>query len=233
MDAEKIADEVAQHVRDLIADAQQRAEETVRGAQAEAQRLREEAEAEAERIRAAAEAKARARVDQVRQALEQLEAGLGGKPAPPKPKSAAPPEPGPKQAVEPEPGVPEPKAPPEPQPQSEQAAEFEPDAPPPKAAEAPAPQAAAEAPSQGGEVSTDELIEQLKSGGGSSRPAPEPAAPPSNNSPSGDTGAARLVAMKLALDGTSRDEARERLAADYDVADLDSLLDEVYAKVRK
>jgi hypothetical protein len=36
--------------------------------------------------------------------------------------------------------------------------------------------------------------------------------------------------MKLALDGTPRKEARERLAADYDVANLDSLLDEVYAR---
>jgi DNA-binding response OmpR family regulator len=33
-----------------------------------------------------------------------------------------------------------------------------------------------------------------------------------------------------ALDG---EEARERLAADYDVADLDSLLDEVFAKAGK
>jgi hypothetical protein len=45
--------------------------------------------------------------------------------------------------------------------------------------------------------------------------------------------AARLVAMKLALDGTPRADARERLAADYDVADLDGLLDEVYAKARE
>ena len=39
--------------------------------------------------------------------------------------------------------------------------------------------------------------------------------------------------MKLALDGTSREEAREQLAADYEVDDLDSLLDEVYAKAGK
>jgi len=39
--------------------------------------------------------------------------------------------------------------------------------------------------------------------------------------------------MKLALDGTSRDEARRQLAADYDVVDLDSLLDEVYSKAGK
>jgi hypothetical protein len=36
--------------------------------------------------------------------------------------------------------------------------------------------------------------------------------------------------MKLALDGTSRKDARTQLAADYDIADLDVLLDEVYSK---
>ncbi len=59
------------------------------------------------------------------------------------------------------------------------------------------------------------------------------AAPSSNDVPKDDVGAARLVAMKFALDGTSRDEARKQLAADYDVADLDSLLDEVYSKAGK
>src|ERR671935_474695 len=63
--------------------------------------------------------------------------------------------------------------------------------------------------------------------------------PPADREPSAEAsdevgpvaeGAARLVAMKLALDGTPRKEARERLAADYDVANLDSLLDEVYAR---
>ncbi len=39
--------------------------------------------------------------------------------------------------------------------------------------------------------------------------------------------------MKLALDGTSRDEARRQLAGDYEIADLDSLLDEVYSKAGK
>jgi hypothetical protein len=39
--------------------------------------------------------------------------------------------------------------------------------------------------------------------------------------------------MKLALDGTSRDDARKQLSADYDVGDLDGLLDDVYAKAGK
>ena len=65
-------------------------------------------------------------------------------------------------------------------------------------------------------------------------PVPEPTPPPNETDPPSATpsndAAARLVAMKLALDGTSRKDAREQLAADYDVADLDVLLDEVYSK---
>jgi vacuolar-type H+-ATPase subunit H len=70
------------------------------------------------------------------------------------------------------------------------------------------------------------------------QPVPEPSPPPDEADPpsaaqaNGDA-AARLVAMKLALDGTSRDEARKQLAAEYDLPDLDALLDEVYSKAGK
>jgi DNA polymerase III subunit gamma/tau len=75
-------------------------------------------------------------------------------------------------------------------------------------------------------------------------PVPEPTPPvetpgASETANNGDAGggdsdaAARLVAMKLALDGTSREDAREQLAAEYEVADLDGLLDDVYAKAGK
>ena len=37
--------------------------------------------------------------------------------------------------------------------------------------------------------------------------------------------------MKLALDGTSRAAAKEQLAGDYEVSDLDALLDDVYSRV--
>ena len=65
MDFEGLIRQTSESVRLALDAAQRRAEEIV-----------QEAEAEAERIRAAAEAKARERLDQVRQALEQLEAGL-------------------------------------------------------------------------------------------------------------------------------------------------------------
>jgi hypothetical protein len=77
-------------------------------------------------------------------------------------------------------------------------------------------------------------------------PTPEPTPPPETQAPepatsanggdaaaSDDDAAVRLVAMKLALDGTSREAAGKQLAAEYDVADLDGLLDDVYSKAGK
>jgi hypothetical protein len=153
VDAEELIKQAGESVRSALDAAQRRAEEIVR-----------EAEAEARRIRGEAEAEARERLEQVRQALDRLEAGLGAKAVQPD----APPPP-----AEPPAGVPDPE---------------------PTAAKA--------------------------------DPEPSPAAAATND----DGGAVRLVAMKLALDGTSREEAREQLAAEYDVKDLDSLLDEVYSK---
>jgi outer membrane biosynthesis protein TonB len=59
---------------------------------------------------------------------------------------------------------------------------------------------------------------------------PEPA---KTSAGGGDEAAARLVAMKLALDGTSRDDVRAKLEADYSVVDMDGLLDDVFAKAGK
>ena len=73
---------------------------------------------------------------------------------------------------------------------------------------------------------------QLKAGSGdeAAGPSPEGPSPSPEDHGSGGEAAARLVAMKLALDGTPRAEVRARLATDYEVDDLDGLLDEVYAK---
>ena len=165
MDADELIKQTAEKVRAALDGAQERADQIVR-----------EAEEEAQRIRSRAEAEARERLDQVREALGRLEAGLSGSPSP----QASDPEPAPKE--------PRPQAEPEPQPEPERPK-------PPPETKAPAPE-------------------------------PAPSAQPSND----DAGAARLVAMKLALDGTSRDEAREQLAADYDLPDLDALLEDVYSK---
>ena len=158
MDAEQLIKETGETVRSALESAQRRADEIVR-----------EAEADAQRIRAEAEAEARERLDQVRQALERLEAGLGAGSAPQQRST--------------------------------------------KAREKPA-----KRPPQPSAPAAD---------------APEPEASSAASNARDDAGAARLVAMKLALDGTSRDEARKQLAADYQLDDVDALLDDVYAKAGK
>jgi DivIVA domain-containing protein len=61
-------------------------------------------------------------------------------------------------------------------------------------------------------------------------PAPEPPAPPAQEGPkNGDSAAARIVALDMALSGTSREETDQYLAENYDVPDRAALLDEVYA----
>jgi DivIVA domain-containing protein len=69
--------------------------------------------------------------------------------------------------------------------------------------------------------------------------APEPPAPPAPEpvaaAPAGgggeDVEGARLIALNMALNGTSRDETARYLAENFDLSDRDSLLDEVYASV--
>jgi DivIVA domain-containing protein len=57
-------------------------------------------------------------------------------------------------------------------------------------------------------------------------PAPAPAAPAAKN---GDSAAARIVALDMALSGTPREDTDQYLAENYDLADRTALLDEVYA----
>jgi len=62
--------------------------------------------------------------------------------------------------------------------------------------------------------------------------APESAGPepPAQSAPrNGDSAAARIVALDMALSGTSREDTDRYLAANYDLPDRAALLDEVYA----
>jgi hypothetical protein len=61
-------------------------------------------------------------------------------------------------------------------------------------------------------------------------PAPDPVPPPAGN---GDDAAARLLAMKLAIDGKGREEIAYELDAKFGAADRDSLLDDVLARAGK
>ena len=62
-------------------------------------------------------------------------------------------------------------------------------------------------------------------------PQPEPPLPAAANG--ADDQAARLVAMKMALDGSSREDIAKHLAATYELADTDELLDAVFERAGK
>jgi DivIVA domain-containing protein len=68
-------------------------------------------------------------------------------------------------------------------------------------------------------------------------PVPEPQPPEPSEPPApaaagnGDEAGARLVAMKMALDGSSREEVRRHLTEAYGLAEADELLDDVFARV--
>lgn len=100
-------------------------------------------------------------------------------------------------------------------------------------AETPAPAEAASTPEGlSGEASTDDLIEQLRGGGdGAGHEAGEAATAAvaqSSGPGDSDSGAARLVAMNLALEGSEREEIKTRLAEQFDgLEDLDRLITDV------
>jgi outer membrane biosynthesis protein TonB len=199
MDADRLAQDVAERVRAVVAEAEERAAEIVRDAERDAARLRAEAEAEA-----------RGRLEEVRQALDRLEEGLAevtpGPVTVPEPEPAPVPEPAPDPTPEPTPDpVPEPTPQPAPEP-----------SPPPDEADPPTPD----------RPTTDELIEQLR--GGSADATGDSAVANGEN-----TAGARLVAMKMALDGASREEVDRHLAEEFELADRAALLDEVFARAAR
>jgi|SRR5215211_772667 len=183
MDAEQIVHDVAERVRAVIADAEERAAAIV-----------SDAEEEATGIRARAEQDARRRLDEVQEAISDLQGKLGSSPeAEVTPEPVTVPEPAPPDTPEPTPDpVPDPVPGPTPVPE-----------PTPE----PIPEPTPDEPS-------------------------EPAADGNGGALSTDKAAARLVAMKMALDGASREEIDAHLAANYDVENREKLLDDVLARAK-
>ncbi len=62
-------------------------------------------------------------------------------------------------------------------------------------------------------------------------PPPAPSAPEQPAAENGDLDGARLVALNMALNGDSREQADQYLAENYEVADRAKLLDEVFAAI--
>jgi hypothetical protein len=93
----------------------------------------------------------------------------------------------------------------------------------------PTPDPAPDEPAAGSAPSTDDLIAQLRAGAGNGTPA-NGSAPEVSAS---DAGAARLVAMNMALDGAGREEIAAQVRADFgEVPGLDGLLDEVLTRAK-
>ena len=62
-------------------------------------------------------------------------------------------------------------------------------------------------------------------------PEPEPAAEAKPAAADDDSEGARLIALNMALNGTPRDETDRYLSENFELADREGLLDEVYARV--
>jgi hypothetical protein len=88
----------------------------------------------------------------------------------------------------------------------------------------------------------DELRNEVAALGESAEPPAEPAvaepapvepAPAADGARSADDAGARLVALNMALEGSPREATARYLAEQFELADLDALLDDVYASAGK
>jgi vacuolar-type H+-ATPase subunit H len=205
MDAQKLVEDVAGRVRAALEEAEERAREIVSSAEERAQELMESAEEDAQRIRERAEVEAQERLVKVREALASLQGALSEAPS-----SEI--DPGPVEVPEPMPPVePEPSPPAEPEPMPP--AEPEPMPPDPEI-EPPAP---AQPDRESPQLARDEA----------------PAANGSSGERSHDATAARIVAMKMALDGSSREDIENHLAENYEIDDGTKLVEDVMARAKR
>jgi polyhydroxyalkanoate synthesis regulator phasin len=85
--------------------------------------------------------------------------------------------------------------------------------------------------------SLDDLRDEVAALGGRAAepepPAPVESAPAPNGARSADEAGARLVALNMALEGSPRDATARYLAEQFELPDLDALLDDVYASAGK
>jgi hypothetical protein len=233
-------------VRDLAETAAERLAEVVEAAEKRAAEIEADARGEAERIVRAAREEAQQQIDraqgavsrlveqadELRSAIGRLGSDIGERPeaetpAPPEVDPRPPEVPEPAPPLEPEPSpprIPEPSPPPTPEPTPPETPEPSP----------PGPQISSGAPS------TEDLLAQLRgdaevranAGGHAAVPAPRS----ENGSPAAageaDVAAARLVAMKMALDGASREEIAAHLDESFSLSSTDELLDDVLARAK-
>jgi outer membrane biosynthesis protein TonB len=225
-----LAQAAAERLADIVDAAEKRAADVEAEARAEAERIvsaaREEASDQVERAQGAV-SRLVEQADELRSAIGKLGSDIATQARGEPPRAEAPaaevtpqppvvPEPSPPREPEPAPpSTPEPTPPPTPEPTPPQTPEPQP----------PGPQISSDTPS------TDDLLAQLKggaSGPGEAATARNGATEDSN----GDVAAARLVAMKMALDGASRDEIAAHLEKSFSLSSADELLDDVLARAK-
>ena len=190
----------------IVHDVADRVRELITDAEERAAAIVKEAEADAARIRERADAEAQERLDEIRSAFADLQGkfGAGSKAAP-----EAEVTPGPVTVPEPSPpSTPEPT--PDPVPDPVPGPEPVPEPTPDPMPEPTPPPDEGDSPAADAEASREQA----------------------NGSRSSDKAAARLVAMKMALDGASREEIDEHLAANYDVEHREKLLDDVLSRAK-
>lgn len=202
MDAERIAKQIGDQVRDLLIDARREADEIVASAEADAHQIRLEAQEEVRQLRTEADADTQKRVDELRAGLDELQAKLRSEPGMVDVLAEViPPQPMPDTAPSPSP-VP---APPEPMP--DPGPERVPEPEPPLIPEPTPP------PDEGTPPEIDPGPASVN-GGAAAKRRP-------------DTAGARLVAMNMALNGSDPAAIREAVERDFEVPDAQVLVDEI------
>jgi outer membrane biosynthesis protein TonB len=224
-----LADAAAARLAEIVEAAERRAEQIEADARLEAERIvsaaREEAGDQVERAQGAV-SRLVEQADELRSAIGKLGFDIATQAKSEPSRAEAPasevtpqppvvPEPSPPREPEPTPPpTPEPTPPPTPEPTPPQTPEPQP----------PGPQISSDSPS------TNDLLAQLKgdpSGSGEAATARNGA-----EDTNGDVAAARLVAMKMALDGASRDEIAAHLEKSFSLSSADELLDDVLARAK-
>jgi cell division septum initiation protein DivIVA len=230
-EAQTLAETVSEQVRGIVAAAENSAEEILRGAELEAQEIRarasqatERATGEAQRVRERATAQAReyverlsdsfsallGRLDTIDREVNALTASLRGEAERLRGELTSL--------------------------QDELAGATEVSAPGPLGGEVADPvSAASEAPAELATESAklgDEPIAEFPVAGAGAGAQAEGEIPASEQPTSQDIEGARLIALNMALNGTPREETERYLAENYDVADRQRLLDEVYASIQ-
>lgn len=224
-----LGDVAAGQVKGVLAAAEAAASEITSSARAEASEIVTSARAQATELLDRAKADAGTRTTAAQDAVESIvaeaerlraqvaelaERVAGSAPAAEVPGPIVVPEPTPSRIPEPTPDPePEPTPDPTPDPLPETVPEPTPD---------PTPEEPAATASAG--ASTEDLIAQLKAGGAENGSAASAVA-------ATDAGAARLVAMNMALDGADREAIAAQLRSEFgEVQNVDGLLDEVIAR---